>query len=169
MSAKCQRCFSEWGLNLLLFVNVSTRTVGTLPTCSRRYTDGSFDKDDPHGKTRGQGQLLGFATFLCGVLVGNQQYRTNLNSIFENSLLDDGYDFVEGKLPATGNPETSEPRAMESISGNGSSAESLCGANLGFCRFFLAILWRCCGCERTEKASRDVGHFLHRGEERVFV
>jgi diguanylate cyclase (GGDEF)-like protein len=64
--------------------------------------DGSFYKNDPHGETRGQDQLLGFATFLCGVFVGNQQYRTNLNTIFERSLHGDGYDFVEGKLVETG-------------------------------------------------------------------
>jgi diguanylate cyclase (GGDEF)-like protein len=60
--------------------------------------DGSFYKNDPHGETRGQDHLRGFATFLCGVFVGNEQYRSNLNSVFEKSLLDDGYDFVEGKL-----------------------------------------------------------------------
>ncbi len=55
------------------------------------------------------------------------------------------------------------------MSGKGSSAESLRGASLGFCRFFLAIFWRCGGCERTEKASRDAGYLIHRGEERVFI
>jgi hypothetical protein len=49
------------------------------------------------------------------------------------------------------------------------NAESLCGASLGFRRFFLAISWRRGSCERTEKASRDPGYLIHRGEERGFV
>ena len=63
--------------------------------------DGSFYQDSLRGKARGQEHLLGFATFLCGVFLGNDQYRTNLNYIFEKSLLDDGYQFVGGKLVET--------------------------------------------------------------------
>lgn len=63
--------------------------------------DGSFYSDPIHGTLRGQQHLLGFATFLCGVFIGNDQYRTDLNVAFERSLFNDGYRFSDGKLGET--------------------------------------------------------------------
>jgi hypothetical protein len=69
------------------------------------------------------------------------------------------------RTPAMRNTWRTPASAILSIAGRGSSAESLRGASLGFCRFFLAISWRRGSCERTEKASRDAGYLIHRGEE----
>ena|SRR5437879_2427846 len=48
-------------------------------------------------------------------------------------------------------------------------AESFGGAGFGFCRFFLAILWRGSGFERLQKPGGCRRNFIDGGEERGFV
>jgi diguanylate cyclase (GGDEF)-like protein len=60
--------------------------------------DGSFYGHRVDGRSRGQGDLRGFATFLCGAFVQHSALRMSLNNIFEQSLLRDGYRFVGRSL-----------------------------------------------------------------------
>jgi diguanylate cyclase (GGDEF)-like protein len=60
--------------------------------------DGSFYGSRVDGRSRGQGDLRGFATFLCGAFVQHSALRTSLNNLFEQSLLRDGYRFVGRSL-----------------------------------------------------------------------
>jgi diguanylate cyclase (GGDEF)-like protein len=64
--------------------------------------DGSFYDNTAYGQARGQGDLRGFATFLCGAFADTPKFRTALNDSFEQSLLADGYRFVRRKLVETG-------------------------------------------------------------------
>jgi diguanylate cyclase (GGDEF)-like protein len=64
--------------------------------------DGSFYQNAAWGQSRGQGDLRGFAAFLCGAFANHQWLRTDLNDVFEKSLLKDGYHFVGGRLLETG-------------------------------------------------------------------
>jgi len=82
--------------------------------------DGSFFADRVDGRSRGQGYLRGFATFLCGAFVQHPALRTQLNDPFEQSLLRDGYRFdgrwlVEVTTDTSVVPELSELQNRESL------------------------------------------------------
>jgi diguanylate cyclase (GGDEF)-like protein len=80
--------------------------------------DGSFYGSGD--RSRGQGDLRGFATFLCGAFVQHAQLRTSLNKVFEVSLLHDGYQFdgrslVEVTMDTSVSTEISELPNRESL------------------------------------------------------
>jgi diguanylate cyclase (GGDEF)-like protein len=82
--------------------------------------DGSFFGRRVDGRSRGQAYLRGFVTFLCGAFVQHSQLRTHLNTLFEQSLLRDGYRFdgrslVEVNIDTSVVPELSELRNRESL------------------------------------------------------
>jgi diguanylate cyclase (GGDEF)-like protein len=82
--------------------------------------DGSFYGYGVRDRSKGQGDLRGFATFLCGAFVQHAQLRTPLNKVFEQSLLNDGYRFdgralVEVTLDTSVSAEISELPNRESL------------------------------------------------------
>ena len=108
-----------------------------ISTCEYRYFwnfrslfpalyDGSSFGGGVSGRSRGQAYLRGFATFLCGAFAQHSQLRTHLNTLFEQSLLRDGYRFdgrslVEVNIDTSVVPELSELRNRESLLGDASS------------------------------------------------
>lgn len=108
-----------------------------ISTCEYRYFwnfrsllpalyEGSSFGGGVSGRSRGQAYLRGFATFLCGAFVQHSELRTRLNSLFEQSLLRDGYRFdgrslVEVSLEMSVVPELSELRNRESLLNDASS------------------------------------------------
>jgi diguanylate cyclase (GGDEF)-like protein len=102
-------------LSTTLFAMGVEREV--ISTCEYRYSwdfrslfpalyDGSFFSVRAGSHSRGQAYLRGFATFLCGAFVQHSQLRTQLNDLFEQSLLRDGYRF-DGRLLVEVNTDTS--------------------------------------------------------------
>ena len=88
--------------------------------------DGSFYSGRAGARSRGQGDLRGFATFLCGAFVQHSALRTSLNDHFEKSLLRDGYRFeglalVEVSLDTSVVPELSKLPNRESLLRDASS------------------------------------------------
>jgi diguanylate cyclase (GGDEF)-like protein len=82
--------------------------------------DGSFYGRRVGGLSKGQGDLRGLATFLCGAFLQHSPLRTSLNNLFEQSLLRDGYRFegqslVEINLDTSLVPELSELEDRESL------------------------------------------------------
>jgi diguanylate cyclase (GGDEF)-like protein len=108
-----------------------------ISTCEYRYFwnfkslfpalyDGSFFGGGIGSRSKGQAYLRGFATFLCGAFVQHSQLRTHLNSLFERSLLRDGYQFdgrflIEVNLDTSSVPELSELQNRESLLNDASS------------------------------------------------
>jgi len=76
--------------------------------------DGSFYGHGDGGRSRGQGDLRGFATFLCGAFVQHSALRTPLNNLFEQSLLRDGYRF-DGRSLVEVNSDTSVVRELSEL------------------------------------------------------
>jgi len=96
-----------------------------IETCKYRYYwnfqtllpslhDGSFYGTRPGGRSRGQGDLRGLATFLCGAFVQHSTCRTPLNDLFEKSLLHDGYRF-DGRSLVEVNMDTSVVRELAEL------------------------------------------------------
>jgi diguanylate cyclase (GGDEF)-like protein len=82
--------------------------------------DGTFYSHRLGSRSRGQGDLRGFATFLCGAFVQQPALRTPLNNLFEQSLLGDGYRFdgrslVEVNIDTLVVPDLSELENRESL------------------------------------------------------
>jgi diguanylate cyclase (GGDEF)-like protein len=82
--------------------------------------DGSFYGRRAGGCSSGQGDLRGFAVFLCGAFVQHSELRTRLNVLFEESLLKDGYRFdgrslVEINMDTSVLPELSKLQNRESL------------------------------------------------------
>jgi len=80
--------------------------------------DGSFYGNRVGGQSRGQGDLRGFATFLCGTFADAPWHRTELNDRFEESLRNDGYQFVGRRLVETG-LDTTVPGEIASLPNKG--------------------------------------------------
>lgn len=82
--------------------------------------DGGFYGHRMGSHSRGQGDLRGVATFLCGAFVQHAALRTPLNDLFERSLLRDGYRFeglslVEVSMDTSVVPELSELQDRQSL------------------------------------------------------
>ena len=82
--------------------------------------DGSFYGTSLGGRSRGQGDLRGLATFLCGAFAQHSELRTSLNDSFEQSLLNDGYRFdgrslVQINIDTSILPELSELQNKKSL------------------------------------------------------
>jgi len=108
-----------------------------ISTCEYRYFwnfkslfpalyDGSFFGSGVGSRSKGQAYLRGFATFLCGAFVQHSQLRTHHNSLFEKSLLRDGYRFdgrflTEVNLDTSSVPELSELQNRKSLLNDASS------------------------------------------------
>jgi diguanylate cyclase (GGDEF)-like protein len=101
-----------------------------ISTCEYRYFwnfrslfpalyDGSFFRPRVDIRSRGQAYLRGFATFLCGAFVQHSQLRTHLNSLFEESLLRDGYRF-DGRTLVETNMDTSVLPELSELQNRGS-------------------------------------------------
>lgn len=76
--------------------------------------DGTFYESKFYGQSRGQGDLRGFATFLCGVFADHPQHRTEMNDNFEQSLLTDGYRYV-GRTLVESSTDTSSPPELAAL------------------------------------------------------
>jgi len=77
--------------------------------------DGTFSSENRTlGESRGQAYLRGFATLLCGTFADASHYRTHLNDQFEQSLLNDGYQFIGTKLVET-RIDTSVPAELAAL------------------------------------------------------
>lgn len=76
--------------------------------------DGSFHKNVVYGESLGQGDLRGFATFLCGTFADAPHLRTEINASFERSLKNDGYEFINSSLVET-NVDTTTPPELAAL------------------------------------------------------
>jgi diguanylate cyclase (GGDEF)-like protein len=76
--------------------------------------DGSFYQLGPYGRSRGQGDLRGFATFLCGNFTDAPWLRSELFEAFEQSLARDGYKFAGRRLVET-LIDTNTPAALAAL------------------------------------------------------
>jgi len=123
------------GLSTTLFAMGVEREF--ISTCEYRYFwdfrslfpalyDGSFFSGRAGSRSSGQAYLIAFATFLCGAFVQHSQLRTDLNGVFERSLLRDGYRFdgrslVGVNVDVSAAPELAELQNRQSLLGDTSS------------------------------------------------
>jgi diguanylate cyclase (GGDEF)-like protein len=96
-----------------------------ISTCEYRYFwnfkslfpalyDGSSFGGGVIGRSKGQAYLRGFATSLCGAFIQHSQLRTHLNTLFEQSLLRDGYRF-DGRSLVEADVDTSVARELSEL------------------------------------------------------